>query len=361
FLGVFVIGDAQGNHEQIQEIIRLDHAYLNDGRSLHYWIGFYNTIENNDFPIDTTAWTNGRLHLRAGLLVGCGMLLVMQLGAIVLCVRGCLFRRKDVAANRVAAAAVVASSMLWGIWLFSSAFLTSRPHYTAAYERLHWFVYWIAVVVVAMLLSVIVPRRSRRLIGAMIVVVVCVSSVLFRLGVETPLTQLRGFNSMLDQKQVGERERRAKWDAVSPSRTLEDLKPSFLRPDDRVLFVSRGATGDYWYVKQGVFWCDPYVEAFALAENGDAFLRDRSVFYALMDRQPVPGIEQWLWEKGVRVIVDREVGAARYYESLFGIELPSDTAKTSEPSMRVQASSIEPGIWRLHFLDPSDPKTSVAE
>ena len=299
FVAVVWIGDAQGNHEQIQEILRLDHGYLAEGRPLHYWIGFYNTIENSGFSVDTTAWSNGRLHVKASLYLRCGMLLVMQLASLALCVRWC-FKPKDDVAVRSVLSALLAIAMLWGMWFVSGAFLTSRPHYAAGYERLHWFVYWLAITVVAMSIASMTPRRWRRLVSLAILIGVLCSATLYRLERRTALVHVRGLNSLLDQTLPDAVDRRERWDVTPWSRTLADLKPDFLEPKDRVLLVSRSATGNYWFTKQGVFWCDPYVEAFALTRHGDAFLRDRRVFYSMLDRQPEPGIRQWLVEKRSR-------------------------------------------------------------
>ena len=89
---------------------------------------------------------------------------------------------------------------------------------------------------------------------------------------------------------------------------MEATRPTYLLPGDRVLFLDNSGNDQYWLIKQGVFWSEPYAEAFALSRRGDSFLRDRTYFYALLDRVESSRLREWLEQRGVTLMIDRREG-----------------------------------------------------
>ncbi|QDV46656.1 hypothetical protein Enr13x_65650 [Stieleria neptunia] len=339
-LGVVLIGDAQSNHEQIRQIIQIDYEASLDRRPIHYWVGFYNTIPGTPLPCDTTEWVGGRFHLKHSLITGCGLLAMMHLGVLVLGVLGWIGKGNG-RTRRLFGSGLIAVGMLWGMWLVSGSFLTRFPHYAAGYERLHWFAYPIALAVVASAMASCIPRRVRRVVGMASLVFVVVSALAFRFETATPLKRLRGLNSLLDVEIAGVSRRRADWQAIPWTRSLADLRPHYLQPSDRALLLSQESTQHYWLIRQGVFWSDPYVEAFAWFHRGDDFRTDRRYFYDLLDRQSVSGLAEWIAKKDITLIIDLREGGDRFLDQL---------SKQHDLPMR----RIEPGVWRI---DPAPHAT----
>ncbi|MCO8123785.1 hypothetical protein NHH03_18720 [Stieleria sp. TO1_6] len=333
FVMVIAIGDAQSNHQQIQDIIRLDYDQSLEGRPLHYWVGFYNTIAGSGLPSDTTAWTAGRLHLKKSLLLGCGLLAMLPVALIAIAIRwvGCAH---GPGLGRVFVSGLISLLMLGGMWWVSAEFLTRFPHYTAGYERLHWFAYPIALTVVAMMFAIWIPRRIRRVVGLGILWWIVFAAGMARFERRSPLVLVRGLNSMLDAESDAMQLRRKESDLVSWRRTLADMRPDYLNHDDRVLLLDGETTRHYWLIRQGVFWSDPYVEAFAWFHRGDGFLADRRRVYGLMDRVDVAEVRQWISDKGISIVVDGRDGADAFINRW-------------EQEHGVQLHPVRPGVWRI--------------
>ncbi len=340
-VAVVLIGDAQSNHEQIRQIIQIDYEASLYQRPIHYWVGFYNTIPGTPLPCDTTEWVGDRFHLKHSLITGCGLLATMHLGVLVLAAM-VLLGKANGRTWRLFGSGLIATGMLWGMWLVSGIFLTRFPHYAAGYERLHWFAYPIALAVVASAIASCIPRRGRRVIGTVLLVFITVSAVAFRFESATPLEKLRGLNSLLDVEIASMSRRRAKWQAIPSTRSLADLRPDYLQPSDRALLLSQESTQHFWLIRQGVFWSDPYVEAFAWFHRGDDFRTDRRYFYDLLDRQSVSGLAEWIAKKDITLIIDLREGGDRFLDQL---------SKQHNLPMR----RIEPGVWRI---DPARAPTS---
>ncbi|MDV6030988.1 MAG: hypothetical protein F9B45_12975 [Phycisphaera sp. RhM] len=332
-VAVVLIGDAQSNHEQIRQIIQIDYEASLDRRPIHYWVGFYNTIPGTALPCDTTEWVGDRFHLKHSLITGCGLLATMHLGVLVLGV-WVLLGKCTGRTRRLFGSGLSTIGVLWGMWLVSGIFLTRYPHYAAGYERLHWFAYPIASAVVASAIASCMPRRGRRLIGTALLVFVTVSAVAFRFETATPLAWIRGLNSLLDVEIADMGKRRAIWRAIPSTRTLDDLRPHYLQPSDRALLLAKESTQHYWLMRQGVFWSDPYVEAFAWFHRGDNFRTDRRYFYDLLDRQNVSGLAEWIAKKDITLIIDLREGGDRFLDQL--------SRQHNLPMHRV-----EPGVWRI--------------
>ena len=333
FIVVVLIGDAQSNHEQIRAIVQMDYLQSLDERPLHYWVGFYNTIPDTPLPSDTTQWTGRQFHLKNTLISGCGLLAMMHFGLLALATIAVLKRPRGLA-RRVLFAGLVTMLMLWGMWLVSGGFLTRFPHYAGGYERLHWFAYSIALIVSASALASLVPRRIRRAAGFAIFAWVLVSSVLYRLEIQSPLIHVRGVNSLLDAEMVDSSRRRADWAAISPTRSLDQMRPDYLQSTDRALLLDPRTTKHYWLTRQGVFWSDAYVEAFAWFHRDDDFLTDRRFFYDLLDRRPVAELGPWLAKKRITLIIDMREG---------GDAALAELSDQDNLTMR----RLEQGVWRV--------------
>lgn len=333
FAVVVLLGDAQSNHEQIRQIIQMDYAQSLAGRPLHYWVGFYNVIPDTSLPSDTTQWVGDQFRSKHTLITGCGLLAMMHLGLLALIAR-CWSSKRPVAEKRVLVSGLITAAMLWGMWLVSGAFLTRFPHYAAGYERLHWFAYPIALAVVSAAATSWMPRYGRRPVGVAILAFVVISAAFGLAETNTALMKVRGLNSLLDYEIYAMTERRIESQQVDPNRTLTDLHPEYLGPNDRVLLLDPETTKHYWLIRQGVFWSDPYVEAFAWFHRGDDFLNDREFFYDVLDRQLAPNLAGWLTEKRITLIVDDRDG---------GDEAIAKLAKEHNLSMK----RIEPGVWRI--------------
>ncbi|WP_149497978.1 hypothetical protein [Roseiconus lacunae] len=324
FIVVLLLGDAQGNHQEIRKIILMDYWQSLQGRPLHYWVGFYNTIPSTGLPSDTLIYRDRWLVLRPSVIVGCGALLAMHLALLVLVVKQIVHKRKDSAArlSPVMVGGGVVMLILWGIWCATPLVLSRTPYLSGGYERLHWFAYPFAIVTVAVGIESIVPRSIRRIAQMLIVVFVLLSTLAVRFDFPMPFESLRGWNSVYEQRRAEVHSRQVKWQSISPERTLVDLRPSWLNSVDRVLLLDLAATQDYWLTKQGTYWPDCYVEAFAWDRRGDAFIEDRENFYHLLDRQPfsdpteVSDLRRWLHSKRVTLVVDRRPGAADYLEQI---------------------------------------------
>ncbi|OYP29843.1 hypothetical protein [Rhodopirellula sp. MGV] len=317
FTAVVFIGDAQGNHDQIREIILMDYQQSLDDRPLHYWVGFYNTIPNSDLPSDTLAYDGERLTLKPSVILGCGLLLAMH-GAWLVLLAMRLCRRIG---NMHVLFATISIIGLWGIWFVSPFILTRAPHISGGYERLHWFAYPAALTTVAIAGSLIIPRQLRRPAHWLIMTLIGLSCLLSRLEIASPITSVRGLNSLLDYEQHDAIKRLASWQGIDPSRTLVDRKPQALSDSDRVLLLDLSATTQYWWVRSGSYWPDCYVEAFAWDRRGDSFLKDRHWFYHFLDRQPLSDNAkeeaiEWLREKRITLIVDHRPGALEYLQQL---------------------------------------------
>lgn len=342
FITVLLLGDAQGNHDQIREVIVMDFQQSLSGRPLHYWVGFYNTIKDSGLPSDTLAYRGQTLSLQSSVITGCGLLLFMHAGFLMIAARDLARRyllRKGPAKPQISPALILAASslsILWLIW-FASPFVLSRvPHISGGYERLHWFIYPAAITTLAIAIQSIIPpwlrRRSEWLLAALLVT----PCLLYRYDIESPTSQIRGINSLLDFELAAATERRDRWQAVDPARSLSDLRPAELAEDDQVLLLELSATLHYWLVESGSYWPDCYVEAFAWDRRGESFLVDRQIFYHLLDRQPldvqpsatqtltIPTVSKWLAEKGITLIVDRRRGAAEYLNQLGFAPIDSD-------------------------------------
>ncbi|MCS7467060.1 hypothetical protein NZK35_10415 [Stieleria sp. ICT_E10.1] len=330
---VVLIGDAQSNHEQIRQVIQIDYEASLDQRPIHYWVGFYNTIAGTELPCDTTEWIGDRFHLKHALITGCGLLATMHLGLLVLGV-WVLLGKCTGRTRRLFGSGLIATGMLWAMWLVSGIFLTRFPHYAAGYERLHWFAYPIAIAVVASAIASCMPRRGRREFGTAVFVFIIVSAVAFRFETATPLNRIRGLNSLLDIEIAGMKKRRANWQAIPSNRTLADLRPHYLQPSDRALLLAQESTQHYWLIRQGVFWSDPYVEAFAWFHRGEDFRTDRRYFYDLLDRRNVSGLAGWIAKKDITLIIDLREGGDRFLDQL--------SRQHDLPMYR-----IEPGVWRI--------------
>ena len=325
FVAVVWIGDAQGFHKQIREVLSLDFAAAAEqGRPLHYWVGHYASFPDveavSGWQLDTTAWTRGRLHLRPGLIVGCGLMVSAHAATVLW--GWMLWRRPNRASDRRRFRGVVTCwVMLWGIVLVSPLVLTWKPHWLGGLERLHWFAILPSLIAVASAIGYLTGRRAAKALFAFgLVLVVAYAGISFHLGSTTVLTKVRGLENLLDFEI--ERIWRAKRDyrfedAKVP---LARGKPAWLRDDDRVLLLDTAGTSDYHLMRQGVYWSEPYAEAMALARRGDEFLRDRQFFYDLLDRRIGAGrqadLERWLRDRGITVIVDRRPGAEHFLSRL---------------------------------------------
>jgi hypothetical protein len=341
FVAVLLIGDAQSSHQHVNQIITLDFADSRSGRPLHYWGGHYAAVPDHGLSLDTTAWSGGKLHLRARVLLNCGLLAVAQLSLVIWFIQA--WRTGPAVSLRRAAAGALVLGMLWCAWLLSPVFLTRFPHYLGGYERLHWFAYTPALVMVATA-ATIIARWLKAVPSAWWSVatsaVLIYSAAMFVSGQPSVLTRLRGLNSLLDYELPAQQDR---WQADTAAlwTSLRDARPGYLRPEDRVLFLDTDGNDQYWLIKQGVFWSEPYAEAFALERRGDALLTDRRYFYALLDRLEIGGVHGWLDQRGVTLIVDRRGGAAPYLQSV---------------AMREQLplTHIADGVWRIERQDSAD-------
>ena len=336
FVAVVLIGDAQTAHEQIAAIVRMDWQDHQTGRPLHYWVGHYATIPGHDLKLDTTEWINGQLHLRARVLLNCGLLGAMHLAWLIWFAS--IWRSTRVVAMRRWMAVTVVLAMLWGMWLVAPAFLTWRPHYLAGYERLHWFAYVPALIAVSVAVTIGAERCSRwanrhaesnvaslpcyidpviAWPGALLVALLLLYSAgAFRLQRETIWSRMRVLNSLLDFELPAQIEREQRYDARVATRELAATRPDYLKEDDRVLFLDNSGNDQFWLIKQGVYWSEPYAEAYAWRSRGDAFLEDRHFFYELLDRQPADGVSNWLEKKRVSLLVDRRSGADSFLSEL---------------------------------------------
>ena len=353
FVVVVLIGDAQTAHEQISEIVRRDWDDHQTGRPLHYWVGHYASIPDHDLELDTTAWANGRLHLRSRVIWNCGLLGAMHVAWVIWLVG--IWRPAGVVTHRrwLAITAVLATT--WLMWFVSPAFLTWRPHYLAGFERLHWFAYVPALVAVSGAVAIIAqalsnwcirsnssseavgPSRIHPLIawlGAMLVTgLLGYSAICFRLHRESVWTKVRFLNSLLDFELPAQIERERSYDPRLVDRDLASSRPEYLTEDDRVLFLENSGNDQFWLIKQGVFWSEPYAEAYAWRTRGDTFLEDRYFFYELLDRRSAEAISGWLEKKRVSLLVDRRPGADAYLAELNERE-------------QLGLEKLSPGVWR---------------
>lgn len=333
FLAVVVIGDAQSYHDKIRQVIAMDYQQHLTGRPFHYWVGFYNAIEQMELPSDTAVWRDGRLKLKASLVVGCGLLAVTHLCWIALAVCLLVYRRSR-SQVRLFVSGTCVLGTLWFIQVASGFVLTQSPHYAAGFERLHWFAYPIAWCVVSGTVASWIPKRLTHRFDVIVLILVTLSAIAYRAETATPLIHVRGLNSLLDAELPAKRERRQRWAEIDPRRTLRSLKPTYLRPNDRVLVLDARSTSYFWLTRQGLLWSDPYIEAFAWHHRGDEFLAEREMYYRLLDRLPVDGLKAWIERSGVSVIVDpRPNGDERLAQLARRYELP--------------LRRIQRGVWRI--------------
>lgn len=350
FVAVVAIGDAQTSHEHINRIIRMDFADSQLGRPLHYWVGHYAAVEDHGLALDSTAWTHGQLHLRATLFLTCGLLASAQLGCLIWGFY--LLMNLSSRDLRRWCAATLSFALLWLAWLLSPLFLSQFPHYLAGYERIHWFAYLPALVAVARAVTIVggaalsvagsairalSPSRCEWIATVAVSLLLLYSSVSFLLMNSTVLQRVRVLSSLLDFELAAQSDRVDGYHAERFGKALHSTRPAYLKPDDRVLFLDASGNDQYWLIKQSNFWSEPYAEAFVLERRGDGFLRDRKYFYALLDRVSIEGVEPWLDEQNVDLIVDRRDGADEFIDSL-GLR---------------NVKRLEPGVWRR--TDRSSP------
>jgi hypothetical protein len=394
FATVVVIGDAQSSHENINRVIRMDFADAQQSRPLHYWVGLYAAVEDHGLNLDTTAWTDGRIHLRARVIWDCGLFATAHIACLIWLLSLAMDDRKVCDLRRWIAAAVTLA-LLWWAWLMSPLFLSHFPHYLAGYERMHWFAYLPALVAVTRAVTIggatistccspltrHLNASRRGWVGPLTVSLLLVASSLSFLRLQpTILEQVRVLSSLLDFELDAQSARIKNYRADVVNQTLESAKPPYLGNDDRVLFLDASGNDQYWLIKQGVFWSEPYAEAYALEWRGDDFLVDRRYFYALLDRLPIDQVgdwadeneptalaagvegdanqslspeasaygsrrkafssaqvEDWLDQKGVTLIVDRRDGAGDYLNS-FDSTHPLDL------------ELLKPGVWRRRAI-----------
>ncbi len=335
FVAVLLIGDAQSSHQHVNQIISMDFADSRTGRPLHYWGGHYAAVPNHGLKLDTTAWSDDRLHLRARVLLDCGLLAAAHLALLAWLIQACRMGRFN--SQRRATAFAVVLAMLWSVWLISPYFLTRFPHFLGGFERIHWFAYTPALVAVATGATVISSwlcsiRLTWWNLGT--AAWLLYSAAMFTSGQLTVLTKVRGLNSLLDYE-LPDRLARQRADHKDwADRDLVSTRPPYLSADDRVLFLDTDGNDRYWLILQGVFWSEPYAEAFALQRRGEAFLMDRRFFYAMLDRIEIDGVKEWLNEKGVTVIVDRRSGADEHLQLM-------------SQRHQLRLTQIAEGVWRV--------------
>jgi len=345
FLTVVIIGDAQSYHDAIRQIIALDYRQHLSGRPLHYWSGFYNSMPDTNLHSDTTEWVSGRLQMKRSVIFGCGLLAMTHLCLAALGLQ-LVVRQRTARFSRIFMAGCCLLAILWGIWLVSGFLLTRFPDVTAGYERLHWFAYPIAMCVVAATLASLIPRGWRHWVDAGLLLIIAASAVLYRTEIRSPLMFIRGFNSVLDACLDANAERREHWSKISPDRSLLSMKPDYLQADDRVLLLSQESTLHFWKARQGVFWSDPYIEAFAWHHRGDDFLTDRDYFYRLLDRLPVEDLRRWVEDRGITLMVDPREGGDAFL---------SELGRTHGlPMIRLRH-----GVWRIGTEPTNSGRTAV--
>lgn len=353
FLAVLGIGDAQTSHEEIRGIVRMDWQEYQTGRPLHYWVGHYANIPGHNLQVDTSEWVEDHLWLRSRVILNCGLLGAMHLAWLIWLLGG---RGTDRYAGRCRWwACTIVLLMLWCLWLFSPIFLTSRPHLLQGFERLHWFAYIPALVTVSNAVAIVgLLLRQRiahaksfkgrydtsrmdsvlgRLPPAMLALLMIYSSVCFRMHHESLWTNVRVLNNLLDFELPEQINRDRAHDSQLRMVDLDAARPTYLREDDRVLFLENTGNDQFWLIKQGVYWSEPYAEAFAWETRGDDFLEDRDYFYRLLDRRPVHDLSAWLEKKKVNLLVDRRPGADSYLDLLNLRE-------------KLGMRRLSPGIWR---------------
>jgi hypothetical protein len=149
----------------------------------------------------------------------------------------------------------------------------------------------------------------------------------------TVLTKVRVLSSLLDFELDAQTARIEAYRSDAVDQTVVSTKPPYLGENDRVLFLDNSGNDQFWLIKQGVFWSEPYAEAYAWQWRGKDFLEDRRYFYALLDRIKIQNVEDWLDKKGVTLIVDRRDGADEYLGSI-----------NQHDQLRIEVQ--QPGVWR---------------
>ncbi len=139
---------------------------------------------------------------------------------------------------------------------------------------------------------------------------------------------------MLDFELPAQVAREEEYDVQSIGSDLVSDRPIYLMDDDRVLFLDNDGNDQYWLIEQGVFWSEPYAEAYALRSHGDDFIEDRYFFYRLLDRQPVESLSSWLKKKRVTLLVDRGTDADAYLGEL-------------NQRQGLGMRHLDAGVWRL--------------
>ena len=342
-VGVVLIGDAQSFHREIQQVIQIDFRESLTGRPLHYWGGHYAAVREFDVPLDTSHWVDGRLRLRYAIVGDSGLLLVAHV--CWACWGITLFCNGQVRQVQRWIGSGVALAMVWLIVLVSPIVLHRFPHWVAGYERLHWFVFVPALVCTSCGLTRIVNWAANRVPGrvaeipvptALVVGLFVYSAACLRLDRPTGLDLVRGLNSRLDYELEDYRKRVDRLEAAAPA-GLVVAKPSFLRDDDSVLLLGGGGADRYWLMKQGVFWREPYVEAYALHEYGNKFLRDREIVFGLVDRiEDQTSVRDWLAKKQITLLVDRRDGGDAFLQHLGS-------------TLGLRMRKIEAGVWRIEY------------
>lgn len=339
FVAVLLIGDAQSYHDRITEIIAMDYADYRNGRPLHHWSGFYGAIDGTGFQLDSTHWVAGRFQLQSTLITHCGLLLLAHLCGLVWAIRLAMTsHRRNTASIRRFLACASTLLLCWFLWFVSGYVLTRYPHLSGGVERLHWFAYLPALLMVIGGIDALRPDREAvqrwvNPIGAAVVYGgIVMSCWCYDRLQPTTLVAIRGLNSLLDYEIPAQRSRFDQINATLPE--LANRRPDYLQPQDRVLFLEPNPNLHFWLMKQGVYWKDPYAEAFALHERGDDFLADRNYFYGIFDRiGDLPGVGDWINRRGITLIVDEREGADAYVNEL-------------NRRYDLKLIRVQPGVWR---------------
>jgi hypothetical protein len=313
-----------------------------------------------DFDSGTTEWRHGRLQLQPRLLLGCSAILMMHFAAagwgLLLLVMPRQATGGDAIRRWVAVA--IALLILWAINRGSVVFLSRAPHLYRGYERLHWFGY-VPALVAAASFFLAVRETSRRILrrwmssrrarfvvdlAAMTLLTMHLGEQAWHLARGQP-TLMRSFpplHSLFDFERYDEREpvRAERVEAMfAPSDGPVPRWPTYLRPDDRVLLLTRYWPPDsdsplYWELRQAVWWPELYGEAYALFVWGENWLTDWRHYYDAMDRRLSPELDSWIVSRQITVIVDDRSGAAEFVDQLAS-------------RINRQATRVAPFAWRL--------------
>ncbi|MEM9646795.1 MAG: hypothetical protein AAF989_17525, partial [Planctomycetota bacterium] len=195
----------------------------------------------------------------------------------------------------------------------------------------------------AVVIQVIVARWVSPTTGAaMFLLLTVYSGLSYHSGHKTLLPHVRGLNSLLDYELQTHQRALSEYHWQESRIPLKDQRPTYLRPDDRVLLLSANGTDDFHLTRQSVHWSEPYAEAFALAKLGDAYLVDHNAFYELLDRVASSDfsieVSDWLDAKQITLLVDHRDDADRFFQRL-------------NTEFELDLRQIRPGVWRLPKQD----------